>query len=132
MRACSPWSLFDLFSQVVVVVTLLPGGLALLNPWLQGDDPRTGIPGGLLAYLAIIMPVLIVWKLLRHRLTRRQAVNLAVGLFVVYAVLFLLVMGWGQDTDAFVAIPPTTAWTLVIIGAATNSSAWWLKRGRQR
>lgn len=131
-QAERPSPLFDLVSQVVVVVTLLPGGIALLNPWLQGDDPRTGIPGGLLTYLAIIMPMFILWKLLRHRLNRQQAAILGVALFVVYAILFFLIMGWGQATDAFVAVPPATAWTLVFIGAASNGAAWWLKRGRQR
>lgn len=130
-----PRPLLGLAVQLVAVVTLLPGGLALLNPWLHAafgrDDPRTGVPGRLLAYLAVISPVILGWQLLRilrHRLTSQQAAIVGVLLFVAYTGLFVLVIGTGRDTEAFIAMPPSTAWTLVTVGVAALGAASWLKR----
>ncbi len=137
-QAERPRPLLDVFLQVVAAVTLLPGGLALLNPWLNTalgqDDPRTGLPVESLAFLAVYVPALVGWQLvrvLRHRLTTQQAAILGVLLFIAYAVVLFPVTGWGRNTDAFVVLQPTTAWTLVIIGTAIQGLASWLKRSRR-
>ena len=136
-QAERPRPLLDLALQVVAMVTLLPGGLALLNPWLHTvlghDDPRTGVGVRLLAYLAVLVPVIIGWHLLRvlrHRLTTQQTALLGVLLAVAYTVSFVRVIGSGRDPEAFVVFPPGTAWALVILGAATQGAASWLKRRR--
>ena len=137
-QAERPRPLLDLSLQVVAMMTLLPGGLALLNPWLStilGDeDPRTGVPVRLLAYLAVIIPVIIGWQLLRvrrHRLTSQQTAILGVLLLVGYTALYVLLVGPHRDTEALAVMPPSTAWTLVIVGAVTQGAASWLKRSRQ-
>jgi hypothetical protein len=136
-QAERPRPLLDVFLQFVAAVTLVPGGFALLNPWLNTwfgqQDPRTGVPIGLLGVVAVIVPVILGWqvvRVLRHRFTTQQTAALGVLLFVGYTVSYVLVMGAVGDRDAFVVVPPATAWALVTTGVLAQSSASWLKRRR--
>lgn len=136
-QAERPRPLLDLALQFVAMVTLLPGGLALLHPWLNTllgqQDPRTGVPVGTLTYLAVIVPVIIGWQLVRvqrHRLTTQQAALVGALLFVSYTLLALLLGVPGSASDALIEMAPSTAWTFVAIGVASQGTASWLKRRR--
>lgn len=130
--------LLDLALQMMASVTLLPGGFALLNPFwnsLLGEaDPRIGLPAATLSFLAVIVPVLFAWNLLRvrrHLLSTQQTAIVGVALAVGYGVLLALAQAWWSN-DEFVIVEPATAWTLVIVGAISQGMASWLKRSRWR
>lgn len=136
-QAERPRPLLDVFLQFVAAVTLLPGGFALLHPWLTAligeQDPRIGLPIGTLASLALLVPVFIGWQLvrvLRHRLTTQQTALVGLLLFAGYIVLAWLVGVPGRASTSFVSVSPATAWTLVAIGVASQGTASWLKRRR--
>lgn len=61
-QAERPRPLLDVALQLLAILTLIPGGLALLNPWLSAlvgqQDPRTGVPVDDLTFLAVITPVI--------------------------------------------------------------------------
>ena len=131
--------LLDVGLQLVAAVTLLPGGLALLNPALHGllgaGDTRTGLEAGDVAVVAAIVPVFTGWQLVRvwrHHLTTQQAALLGVVLFAVYAVALALALSWGRRSDGFLAMSPGTAWSLVVVGAVSQGLASWCKRSRWR
>jgi hypothetical protein len=131
-----PRPLLDVFLQFVAALTLLPGGLALLHPWLNAlfgqQDPRIGVPVGFLGLFAIFIPVFGGWglvRVLRHRLTTQQTALVGVLLFAAFTVLFFVTES-ARVSEAFVAVPPATAWTLVAIGVASQGTASWLKRRR--
>jgi cation transport ATPase len=125
--------------QVLAAVTLIPGVIALLNPWLHPvlltEDDRVGVPAGLLGALAIMVPFFLglqVLRLTRHRLTRQRATMiLLVGVLVYAAVLATWTTSDG-GSGRLVVISPATAWTLVIIGTVAQALASWLKRSRWR
>jgi hypothetical protein len=138
-QAERPRPLLDVFLQLVAMATLLPGALALLNPWFQSfigrDDSQTGISARLLLYLAIIIPVIIAWQLVRvsrHRLTTQQTAILGVVLYGAYTVAFVAIIFSQPGSDAFATLPiaAPVAWTLVLGGTAIQAVASWLKRRR--
>lgn len=131
--------LLDLALQLTAAATLVPGGFALLHPIvasLFGDqDARVGLPVGVLALLAVVVPLFGGWYLIRvtrHRLTTQQAALLGVVLFVGYMASYALVLSRWRGSEAFVAMSPATAWTLVIVGAAAQGAASWIKRSPWR
>lgn len=70
----------ELILEVAAFLTLLPGVVALLNPWLHellwSTDDRIGISVGLLALLAIMVPFFTSWQVLRlwrHQLDTNAA-----------------------------------------------------------
>lgn len=133
-QAERPRPLLDVFLQFVAAVTLLPGGFALLHPWLNAlfgqQDPRIGVPVGFLGLFAIFIPVFGGWglvRVLRHRLTTQQTALVGVLLFAAFTVLFFVTES-ARVSEAFVVMPPATAWTLVAIGVASQGTASWFKR----
>jgi len=126
----------DVLLQFIASSTLLPGGFALLNPWLSTlvgqQDPRIGVPVGTLALFAVLVPVFTGWQLvrvLRHRFTTQQAALVGVLLFVACTVLSFGTAS-ARDSEAFIVMPTATAWTLVAIVVASQGTASWLERRR--
>jgi hypothetical protein len=128
----------DLALQVLAAATLIPGGLALLHPWLASlsgeEDARIGLTAGSATFLVVIVAVVFGWQLIRvmrHRLTTQQTTIAGLVLFAGYTIGFTLAQSWGRDAS-FVALPSTTVWLLLGTGAASQGLASWLKRSRSR
>jgi len=126
--------LLDLALQLVAAATLVPGAYALLHPALASlvgeQETRVGLPGSMLASLVAVVVFFGGWHLLRvkrHRFTTQHAALLGVVLFAGYLVLFVVSTRW-RESDAFLAMAPSTAWTLVLLGAGVQGVASWIKR----
>lgn len=125
----------ELVLQATAAVTLIPGVVALLNPWLDGlvwrTDDRVGIPVDLLVPLAIMVPFFLGLQIVRYwryRLDLRSSGVVIAALLLLYAGGFGAWMAWGQGSGRLLLLPTTVAWSLVIVGAAAQSTASWLKR----
>ena len=113
----------ELLLQVVAACTLVPGVVALLNPWLHEvlwtSDDRVGIPVGVLALVAIMVPFFTSWQVIRlwrHRLDTRTSTLLTAGSILLYAIVLGVWTAWGRGTDLLIPLPAVTAWALTAIG----------------
>lgn len=125
----------ELVLQAIAAVTLIPGVVALLNPWLSGRvwtvDDRVGIPVDLLAPLTIMVLFFVGLHILRywrHRLDRRASGVVIAALLLLYAGGFGAWMAWGQGSGRLLPVAAIVAWSLVIVGTASQAIASWLKR----
>lgn len=130
--------LLDLVLQLVAAATFVPGAYALLHPAVTSlvgeQDPRVGVPGRVLGVLVAVLAFFGGWYLVRvkrHRLTTQQTTLLGAVLSAGYLVLLAVQSRW-HVSEVFVAIAPVTAWTLVLLGVATQGTASWIKRSRWR
>ena len=116
-------------------LTLLPGVAALLNPWVHEvlgvSDDRVGIPVGLLALLAIMVPFFTSWQVIRfwrHRLDTRTSTLLAAGSLLVYAIALAVWIFWGGSTDELIPLSAPAAGSLTAVGVAAIAISARLKR----
>lgn len=125
----------ELVLQVVASLTLLPGVAALLNPWVHEvlgvSDDRVGIPVGLLALLAIMVPFFTSWQVIRfwrHRLDTRTATLWTAGSILVYAIVLAVWNVWGRSTDELIPLSIQAAGALTAVGIVAIAISARLKR----
>jgi hypothetical protein len=137
--AVRPHPALDLSLQLLAAVTLIPGVIALANPWFHevfgSADDGVGIPVGLFGAFVLMITFFVGVQVLRrwrHRLTSQQATALFVAGVIVHAVAVATWATLGRDGGRFLVVEPAAAWTLVVLGVAAQALASWLQRRRWR
>jgi hypothetical protein len=98
------------------------------------DQNRTGLPRDLAALIAIAVLTSLAVQLLRWfraRLDRRQATILGVLIGVAFVGGWTGLVARLAADDRLLVVPPTIAWSLVVVGAAAQALLSWLERTRR-